>query len=229
MAFDGKGSIAIMTGKKLDLSQIHLAFAWTYASETWIFDNFVMYFQQIWSRRQKFPPQESKIVQKLVLSALVSIKKLITQSFISFQKSVSFFGFTTWQLSTSPVFLAFVLFAMILIFLLAREKNKSTKVITEKTMDWKCKSTIIKNKITQSLFQPVFLSVCHFSFYSKTKSTVLKCPKIAGANSLFFKIVGAKAPIASVLNTPLDYVRIVNSYLRALISATLFHASCSGM
>ena len=27
MAFDGKGSIAIMTGKKLDLSQIHLALA----------------------------------------------------------------------------------------------------------------------------------------------------------------------------------------------------------
>ena len=177
------------------------------------------------------PPCRDDIVygRPLVLSALVSIKKLITQSFISFQKSVSFFGFTTWQLSTSPVFLAFVLFAMILIFLLAREKNKSTKVITEKTMDWKCKSTIIKNKITQSLFQPVFLSVCHFSFYSKTKLTVLKSPKIAGAHSLFFKIAGAKAPIESVLNTPLDYVRIVNSYLRALISATLFHASCSGM
>ena len=41
MAFDGKGSIAIMTGKKLDFSQIHLAFAWTYASETRIFDHFV--------------------------------------------------------------------------------------------------------------------------------------------------------------------------------------------
>ena len=33
--------------------------------------------------------------------------------------------------------------------------------------------------------------------------TVLKFPKIAGANSLFFKIAGAKAPVAPVLNTPL--------------------------
>ena len=33
--------------------------------------------------------------------------------------------------------------------------------------------------------------------------TVLKCPKIAGANSLFFKIAGAKAPTAPVLNRPL--------------------------
>ena len=31
--------------------------------------------------------------------------------------------------------------------------------------------------------------------------TVLKCPKIAGANSLFFKIAGAKAPREPVLNT----------------------------
>ena len=31
----------------------------------------------------------------------------------------------------------------------------------------------------------------------------LKCPKIAGSNSLFFKIAGAKAPIAPVLNWPL--------------------------
>ena len=34
--------------------------------------------------------------------------------------------------------------------------------------------------------------------------TLLKCPKIAGANSVFFKIAGAKAPIAPVLNTPLN-------------------------
>ena len=36
---------------------------------------------------------------------------------------------------------------------------------------------------------------------------VLKCIKIAGANSQFFKIACAKAPIAPVLNTPL-YVEI---------------------
>ena len=30
--------------------------------------------------------------------------------------------------------------------------------------------------------------------------------KIAGANSIFFKIAGAKAPIAPVLNTPLCYI-----------------------
>ena len=34
--------------------------------------------------------------------------------------------------------------------------------------------------------------------------TVLKCLKIAGANSLFFKIAGAKATIAPVLNRPLQ-------------------------
>ena len=34
MAYDGKGSIAIMTGKKLDLSQKYLAFARSHASET---------------------------------------------------------------------------------------------------------------------------------------------------------------------------------------------------
>ena len=32
--------------------------------------------------------------------------------------------------------------------------------------------------------------------------TVLKCPKIEGANSLCIKIAGAKAPIVPVLNTP---------------------------
>ena len=31
--------------------------------------------------------------------------------------------------------------------------------------------------------------------------------KIAGANGLFFKIAGAKAPITPVLNTPLSIVR----------------------
>ena len=71
MAFDGKGSIAIMTGKKIDLSQIHLAFAW-------IFDHFVMYLQKIW--------RKVKLCKIYLLSALVSIKKLISQSFISFQK-----------------------------------------------------------------------------------------------------------------------------------------------
>ena len=40
--------------------------------------------------------------------------------------------------------------------------------------------------------------------------TVLKCPKIAGANSLFFKIAGAKAPIAPVLNTPLSCALVVS-------------------
>ena len=39
----------------------------------------------------------------------------------------------------------------------------------------------------------------HPQFFSK----VLKYPKVAGANSLFFKIAGAKALIASVLITPL--------------------------
>ena len=34
--------------------------------------------------------------------------------------------------------------------------------------------------------------------------TALKCPKIAGANRLFFKIAGAKATIAPVLNRPLQ-------------------------
>jgi hypothetical protein len=33
--------------------------------------------------------------------------------------------------------------------------------------------------------------------------TVIDCPKIAGANSPIFKIAGAKAPIAPVLNRPL--------------------------
>ena len=32
--------------------------------------------------------------------------------------------------------------------------------------------------------------------------TVLKCPNFCSANTLFFKIVGAKAPIAPVLNMP---------------------------
>ena len=36
-----------------------------------------------------------------------------------------------------------------------------------------------------------------------------KCPKIAVANSLFFKIAGAKAPIAPILNRPLNLVRII--------------------
>ena len=86
MAFDGKGSIAIMTGKKLDLSQLYLAFAWTYVIETWIFDHFVTYFQQIWRRWQKFPPRKVILCKSYLLSALVSIKKLISQFFISFQK-----------------------------------------------------------------------------------------------------------------------------------------------
>ena len=37
--------------------------------------------------------------------------------------------------------------------------------------------------------------------------TVLKCPRIAGANSLFFKIAGA--PIAHVLNTPLTRYKLM--------------------
>jgi hypothetical protein len=39
--------------------------------------------------------------------------------------------------------------------------------------------------------------------------TVLKCPKIAGANSLFFEITGAKAPIAPVLNMSLQYQYLI--------------------
>ena len=39
MAFDGKGSIIIMTGKKLVLGQKNLAFALSYASETEMFDH----------------------------------------------------------------------------------------------------------------------------------------------------------------------------------------------
>jgi hypothetical protein len=38
---------------------------------------------------------------------------------------------------------------------------------------------------------------------------VLKCPKIADANSLFFNIAGAKAPIAPMLNTPLIVMHVV--------------------
>ena len=36
--------------------------------------------------------------------------------------------------------------------------------------------------------------------------TVTNCLKIAGADSPIFKIVGAKAPIASKLNTPLSWL-----------------------
>ena len=43
--------------------------------------------------------------------------------------------------------------------------------------------------------------------------TVLKCPKIAGANSLFFKIAGAKAPM---LNTPLYHKCVL--YKRNIVS-----------
>jgi hypothetical protein len=50
--------------------------------------------------------------------------------------------------------------------------------------------------------------------------TVIDCPKIAGANSPIFKIVGAKAPIAPVLNVPLNcdiYSDILQSFdLRTL-------------
>ena len=44
----------------------------------------------------------------------------------------------------------------------------------------------------------ILFNICNFF------PTVLKCPKIEGANLLFFKIAGAKAPIAPVLNTPLE-------------------------
>ena len=42
-----------------------------------------------------------------------------------------------------------------------------------------------------------------FIYHPQFFPTVLKCPKIVGADSLFFKIADAKAPIAPVLNTPL--------------------------
>ena len=41
-----------------------------------------------------------------------------------------------------------------------------------------------------------------FIYQPQCFPTVLKCPKIVGADSLFFKIADAKAPIAPVLNTP---------------------------
>ena len=42
-----------------------------------------------------------------------------------------------------------------------------------------------------------------FMYHPQFFITALKCTEIAGANSLFFKIAGAKAPIAPKLNTPL--------------------------
>ena len=46
------------------------------------------------------------------------------------------------------------------------------------------------------------MTLIRLTLKSTDTAAVLKFPKIAGANSLFFKIVDAKAPIAPVLNTP---------------------------
>ena len=47
--------------------------------------------------------------------------------------------------------------------------------------------------------------------------TVIDCPKIAGANSPIFKIAGAKAPIAPLLNRFLiiDYFKVIINFVNS--------------
>ena len=51
--------------------------------------------------------------------------------------------------------------------------------------------------------------------------TVLKCPKIAGANSLFFNIAGAKAPIAPIPGVFFP-VPVLLLFRKSFVSATGF-------
>ena len=60
--------------------------------------------------------------------------------------------------------------------------------------------------ICDQKFRGVFRIVLSVSniFQLQFFLAVTICPKIPGANSLFFKISGAKAPIADMINTPLN-------------------------
>ena len=84
------------------------------------------------------------------------------------------------------------------------------------------------NRPVRGVFRILILRVLSvnkiFILHPQLFPTVLKCQKIAGANSLFFKIAGAKAPIAPVLNTPLDLMPgLQNVCTKIVLSKSFFY------